>query len=110
MTVFNQSSKMIKSKKSEFRKRLRNEDPSDIDGYNGPWAPSYKSKEEEAEYRKELNERRKEWALVDALRQKKKRKLSESEVKNEEFDEEKMKERRERGRAYSESIQIDTIP
>merc|ERR1719410_958208 len=95
---------MIRTKKSKLRKRLRNEDPSDI-AYNGPWAPSYKSSEEKNKYQKELDDRKKEWALTDALRQKKKRKLNETQSETEEYDEEKIKERRERQRAYSESIE-----
>ena len=38
MTIFNQSNDIINSKKSQIKKRLRNEDPADIDGYLGPWA------------------------------------------------------------------------
>merc|ERR1712154_313892 len=93
MTVYNQSNKMIKSKKNAIRKRLRNEDPSDIDGYNGPWAPTYKTKEEEIKYQKDLEKRKEEWKLTESLR--KKRKIDKNDKnEEEEFDEKKKKKKK----------------
>eukprot|EP00485_Elphidium_margaritaceum_P013165 CAMPEP_0202694748 /NCGR_PEP_ID=MMETSP1385-20130828/8527_1 /ASSEMBLY_ACC=CAM_ASM_000861 /TAXON_ID=933848 /ORGANISM="Elphidium margaritaceum" /LENGTH=625 /DNA_ID=CAMNT_0049350647 /DNA_START=29 /DNA_END=1906 /DNA_ORIENTATION=+ len=78
-TIFNQSNRMIKDKRKNVRKRLRNNDPTDVDGYLGPWAQAYKTKEEEEKYQRELEKQREEWKLTQSL---KKRKLEENPDKN----------------------------
>ena len=76
MTIFNQSNEAMKQSKKSRRKRLRNEDPSDINGYLGPWAPTHRTKEEEEKYAAELKQRAAEWEVTQSLKSKKKRKLN----------------------------------
>ena len=110
MTIYNQSNKMRKEKKINRKKRLRNDDPSDIDGYLGPWSKICKSEEEKNEYKKELLKRKEEWLFTKKLREenkRKKRKLNDKNDDNddEELDEETIKQRRIEERKYSESIE-----
>jgi len=111
MTIFNQSNKMRKDKKkSNVRKRLRNNDPSDIDGYLGPWAPTLRSKEEEEKYQQELDQQKEEWKLMQSL--KKKRKVTHKQSaddankeEDEEEDEESLKQKREEARKQSMALE-----
>eukprot|EP01084_Bolivina_argentea_P287229 492816_1 len=104
MTIFNQSNQMMKHKKAQTKKRLRNDDPSDIEGYLGPWAPTYKTKEDQEKYEKDLAKRKQEWQLTETLRAKK-RKLNKEDEEDEEETEETRRAKRERERKYTESIE-----
>merc|ERR1719361_2627162 len=101
---------MKQSKKSR-KKRMRNEDPSDINGYLGPWAPTHRSKEEEEKYQKELKQRAAEWEITQSLKSKKKRKINgdrgggNGDGAEEDEDAESVAERRSRERAESEAME-----
>ena len=109
MTIFNQSNKIIKNKKLLHRKRIRNEDPSDIDGYLGPWAPNYNTIKEKEKYKNELEKRKQEWKLTQSL--KKKRKLNNDNNDNnddnedDEEEEENIKQKRQQERKHSISLE-----
>lgn len=108
MTIFNQDNKTIKSKKSQRRKRIRNEDPSDIDGYLGPWAPNFISNEQKEEYEQELEKRRQEWKLTQSLKPTKRRKLNDNDQDNDENsedDEETIKQKRIKERQDSKLLE-----
>ena len=95
-----------------MKKRQRNEDPSDIDGYLGPWAPNITSEQQQTEYEQELAKRREQWKLTQSL---KKRKLNDNHNKNknkdddddedEEDDEETIKQKRIKARQDSMALE-----
>ena len=117
MTVYNQSNKMIKMKKKQRkqnRKRMKSGDPSDINGYLGPWAPALKTDEEKKLIELDMKKRREQWEAEHPQNEqkRKKRKLndnndSENEDDNEikqETDEEKQQRKQER---INEQIRIE---
>uniref|UniRef100_A0A6A7G766 Pre-mRNA-processing factor 17 n=2 Tax=Hirondellea gigas TaxID=1518452 RepID=A0A6A7G766_9CRUS len=67
-TVYRQTASQIKARKLLKRIREAGGDPSDVDGYLGPWAPLIEDEEKAAAMAKDQEDRKKKWAEEQRLK------------------------------------------